>query len=619
LLIEWWQNKLAEVLDDRKTVNRNVPAVAKQSIAVTFIRNEYKVYLVIPPIRLNDERSKLLVDVYASDKYIMRREELHTKMGEFMVTTKQKEIDLDELFQDSEPIKIRVKITEAEKVIYDKTFERDFILFERDNEILSQINKVNNYFVYSRDVKVLQTPTGIYRCTSNLYNIYPKAGETLSGASRNVFFTDKANAAGNNNAVYLLGNIPGCEWRSGDISHIVFGGQVCLLISNEIAVNGMTIVINAERILVSELVSRQEENYRVFNINDYIPKYKPLEISVYSHLKEKQIINENIIIFPNLNVVFAKVVFYGNDDKKLTISIDDKREILSWDNTQNEVVYPLNDGNLIIKIPYTRWRINCKEWQNEPFNKKAWYKKYFDNGSLLEIESAVDVENVKLFALIDGQTESVERNKTSGKFEIGKYIFSHEYDKREIKFFVSHSDKVIEIELFIVAIKEHFISTPLVYSDGKLLWQSEDNFIGDEKRRFQANFYRMESETSVKDLTFRDDEIKVLDEGIYKVKIVSQEKGLFKKENQCFYDGEIVVGSKEKFRFENKRIKIISASVELSADESCTDYWKPFRFGYYIDKVEFVEQDRQKFYLGRLYTFDKFGGKKYLNEMNKIS
>ena len=629
LICDWWQNKLAEAGRDRKTVHKSAPAVSKQNITVKFVRDDDTVNIVIPPIRLDGgTASTIWLSVYVGYNDEQRvSEELFTKIGELTVTTKQKVIDLNKLFQGDEPIKFHVKITENGTVIFSKIIEKEFLLFSGENEVLSQISKANNYFVYARDINVIKTPDEISEYASNLYNIYPKAGEILSGTTQQVFFLDKASVVGNKDAVCLLGNLSDCEWQRGDISCAVFCGQVKLLIPDEISVNGLELVVGTKRFLLSELAIRRE-GHQFFDITDYIPKLKPSDVSVYSHLKEKQLLCENIVVFPNLSIVFGKEAFYGSDEKKLTISVDDERKNLRWDNIQNEVIYPLNDGNLIIRIPYTRWRIDDNEWRNQPFNKKyMWYKKHFHNGSLLEIDSAIDMENATMFAYIDGQIEVVERNETSGNYAIGKYIYSRE-NKRKIVFFVLPPSKEnIELKerikegigLFTVATEEHFVSEPLVYSDGKLLWQPEDSFVGDETRQFQADFYRKENEQfSVSGLKFSDDEIEGINEGIYKVKISSREKGLFKNEAKLFYEGEIIVGRKEKFHFENKRLKIISASGELRVGENAQMYWKPFKFDYYIDKIEFVERDGYEYYIGRLFVFDN-SRKIYLDKMKNLS
>ena len=85
---------------------------------------------------------------------------------------------------------------------------------------------------------------------------------------------------------------------------------------------------------------------------------------------------------------------------------------LTWNNQDNEIKYPLNDGMLIINISYLRWKINNNEWHNEPINKKLWYKDFLANGDILEIKNVTyNYSNSKEKVL----------SSVNQKFEIGKY------------------------------------------------------------------------------------------------------------------------------------------------------------------------------------------------------
>ena len=144
--------------------------------------------MVIPPIRLDSKGSTVWLAVYAGKKGEKKySDELYTRYGELTITTMQKAFDLNELLQEEQSIKIRVEITENDIVLYDKVIEREFILFEGESEVLSQLNKSSNYFVYTHDIDALIKPTEIQNCGSNLYNIYPKAGETLASTARQLF------------------------------------------------------------------------------------------------------------------------------------------------------------------------------------------------------------------------------------------------------------------------------------------------------------------------------------------------------------------------------------------------------------------------------------------------
>jgi hypothetical protein len=616
IINDWWKNKLAEVRRDRKTGNRTSAAVTKRNITSKFIRNDNNVNLVIPPIRLDGKGSTVWLSVYAGENGERRySDELFTRYGELTVTTKQKDFDLNELLKQDRSIRIRVEITENGTVLYDKVIEREFILFDGENEVLSQLNKSSNYFVYARDIYSLKMPTDIQTCGGNLYNIYPKAGETLAGETRQVFFVDKLTPT--KNEVRLFGSLPDCEWRVDDIGYRIFGGQVMLIVPDDTALNGLSLSVDAKRVLLSELTRRQEDEYQLFDISGFVPKCKPTEVEVFSHQKERRFIGEHIAVFPNLNIGFSKPAYYGKDERKLTITVEDESKDLSWENSDNEVVYPFNEGQLVVKIPYIRWRIDDKEWNNEPLNKRRWYKAHFHSGSLLEIDSPQDLEGAMVFAFADGVTTEVERNKISGKFEVGRFIYAAE-NKREIMFSLQNAGKTHE--LFVVSTAEHFAENPLTYAGGKLLWQAEDTFIGDETRKFNVLFARTGyTIPPVEGLGCADTQITGLGDGLYNVQISSQAGNLFKKENKVFFEGKLIVGRKEKFRFAGKYIKLIFASTELTDDDVAQMYWKPFMSFYGVDNLQFVEMEGGEFYIGLLFSKDIYGRKIYLDKMKDDS
>ena len=174
------------------------------------------------------------------------------------------------------------------------------------------------------------------------------------------FFVDQATVTKNKSTVRLLGSFTDCEWKLDDIACLVFGGGVQLLMPRDTDLNGLALIVDTKRLLLSELPYLQDDGYILFDISDMIPKCEPTEIIVYSHQKEKQLVNEYIVVFPNLNIGFSRSAYYGKDEKKLKISVDEVSKDLYWENSDNEVIYPFNEGCLVIKIPYIRWRIDDK-------------------------------------------------------------------------------------------------------------------------------------------------------------------------------------------------------------------------------------------------------------------
>ena len=599
IINDWWQNKLAEVRIDRKTGNRSSAAVTKQNITAKFIRNDDTVNLVIPPIRLDSKGSTVWLSIYAGENGEQRYSNaLFTRYGELTVTTTQKEFDLNELLKDDESIKIRVEITENGVVLYDKTIEREFILFDGENEVLSQLNKTSNYFVYARNIDSLRTPADIQTHGSNLYNIYPKVGETLAGVARQVFFVDKATATSNKSTVSLFGSLSDCEWRFDDIGCSVFGGKVRLIVPNDTALNGLVLSVDAKRSLLSDLTYRQEDGYKLFDISDFVPKCEPTEVVVYSHQKEVQLIGVYIVVFPNLNIVLSKSAYYGKDEKKLTIFVDDDSRDLYWANSDNEVVYPFNEGQLVVKIPYIRWRIDDKNWNKEPLNRRQWYKSHFHSCSFLEIDSPHDLENSTVFALIEGQVTAIERNKISGKFEVGRYIYATE-NKQEIMFFLQNAGKTHE--LFIVSTAEHFKSPPLAIVDAKVVFRGGENFIGERERKFVITFKSVGREEQVFDSDKLESGIIAIDEGIYWATVRSKISGIFAKADKVFWQGEFVFGDEHTLKLSNIVLKI-SPIVGIGI---ISDFWREVNYGYRISNL--IRTNNEDVYTAQIYYLDSIG------------
>ncbi|OQC13396.1 MAG: hypothetical protein BWX72_01636 [Firmicutes bacterium ADurb.Bin080] len=615
IIFDWWQNKLAEVMSDRKTTgNKSMPAVSKQNISVKFMRENDKVFLIIPPIRLDEKETNVILSVYVGiDDKGKLSEELFTKIGELTITTKETHIDLDEILEGENRIILRVEISENGSIIFNKKIDKEFILFDDESELQSQIHKENNYFLYSLDISELNTPENIFAIGNNVYNICPKAGETLSGEDRKVFFIDKSSIGTNQTDLSFLGNLPYCEWCLDDIVCAVFSRSIGLLIPNDISLNGLVLFVDNNRMIIDGLPFTEGNNNKLFDITSQIPINEPVKIVVFSHLKDKSLLDNTIILFPKLDIGFSKPLYYGDDEKKITLTIGEESKELMWDNSQSEVIYPYNSGNLIISIPYLRWRINGKEWHNESYNYIQWYKPDFHSGSILEIDSPYDLGKVILIAIVAEKAESLDQN-SSGKFDIGEFIHKQE-NVGEIFFLLKIPEK-IPMGLFIVSTKEHFINIPIVYSNSKVFWKPEDTFTGDKSREFQITFKRTgEDMQSVKGLNCNDEEIEGLEEGLYKIKITSQDKNMFKKEIIVFYEGDFIVGRKEKFRFEKKQLQIISAGTELNMCENTEIYWKPLESQYFIDNLQFLEIDNEECYIGNLYALTYLNNKVYLNTM----
>ena len=598
-IVKWWKNKTEnEKVSDSTTRKKRIATVSKQNITAKYIRNEDKVLLCIPPIRLDNENDIMRLSVYINSKQHCS-EEMRTKRGELVVSTKEKEFDLNDLLKYSESINIQIKITENEAILYDskETLNREFILFEDEKEILSQINKPSNYFVYSKNIDGLKsTPQELTTYSTNFYNIYPTAGESLTGTIKQVLFVDKAKVAKSSNTFCLLGNLPDIEWILDDIHCFVYKDSVKLIVPENTNLKALKLKIDTKTYKLDTLdYVRLENNACMFGLLKLglLKPNEPIELSLYSYEKEMTVLTETLIVLPNLEIKFSSSVFYGDIERKITVSDSKSSNYFSWSNQDNEIICPLSDGNLLVKIPYLKWRITDKEWHNETITRKLWYKDFLQNGDLLEIDNQKEDEEIKLFIKSYGQKTEIPKNQ-SGKFEIGRVIYAND-NKRDI--FVYLANETTKYDLFTIATKEHFAENPISYINGKVYWNVEDAFVGDKNNEFFVSI-KSDRNNFRNKITNKNCEVSTLYEDICKVQVKIKDKNIFSKDEKydtIFETDKFIIGNSKQFRFKNKCLKIEYISSQFSNDGS----WIRPRKDYGIYNLKFVEETDE----GKIYEY----------------
>ena len=617
-IVEWWKNKIAsEIVYDNTTRKRRVSTVTKDNIVAKYIRYEDIVFLNIPSIRLDNDDNIILLKIFENEKQILLQE-IRTKRGELVIATKSIELNLNDLLRNIDTINLRVEIVENDIVIFNSerykatSLKREFILFEGENEVLSQINKPTNYFVYSKNIDVLKRiPDELTTYGTYLYNIYPKAGDSLSGEIKQVFFIDKSKTASIGKTACLIGGELNVEWFFNDISCIVYSSGVKLLVPEDVNLKALELRIGCNAHKLNELnYERIESRCYQFGLKaiGLILDNQPTEINLYSYEKESMILTETIIVLPNLEIQFNHPFYYGDLERKLIVKNGDEALELTWSNQDNEIRCPINDGMLLIKIPYLKWRINDNEWQNEPINKKLWYKDFLVNGDILGIDNPKENDDITIFCKTNGKPFEIVKNQ-SGNFEIGRAIYANENITDISVYIVLGKDY---FEIFTVSTKEHFITNPLSYSDGKVFWNVEDSFIGDKNTEFFLIIKSADNNFREK-INFKNSEIKNLNDDLCKIQVKIKDKNIFSQaENyKLIYEGELLIGKPEKLRFKHKKITLLSANCF----DSKKSEWIPFIPKYFIDKLKFVQEDENNYYTGQLCVIDKNGKTTVINTM----
>ena len=609
-IVEWWKDKTeSENLSDETARKKRVSTVSKQNIGAKYIRNDNEVFLCIPSIRLDEDTNTLQLLVYVEGEKVYS-EEMRTKRGELVIATKQKEFEVNDLLKRCGSINVRIEIKENGVVIFDSeqdkisSINREFILFDGEKEVLSKINKPNNYFVYSKDIDALKsTPKELTTYSANLYNIYPNAGESLIGEIKQVFFVNKEMMEKLGKNVCLVGNLTDVEWLLDDISCVVYDNSVKLMVPENLNLKALEVRIDMKSYKLYNLKYEQVENncYEFgLKVLGLITENEPIEISLYSYERELTLLTENIILLPNLDIQFNKSFYYGNIERKVTITSENESKELSWTNQDKEIKCPLYEGILLIKIPYLRWRINEREWHTEPINRKLWYKEFLVNGDLLEIDNPKEDKEIKIYGKEDGEPFEITKLQNE-KYEIGRTIYANE-GKKDITVYFSILKE--ELYLFNIATKEHFIDNPLIYRNGIVYWDVKNTFIGDKNNDF---FLIVKGESNDGLRTKIEDEnkeIKNIGEDIYKIIIKIKDKNIFSRENNYhpIFEGNLIVGKPEKYRFKNKMLCIEKVSSAFSDGES--DNWILPNATYIIRDLEYIEElcegQTYGYYIGKL-------------------
>ena len=580
LVKEWWAKKQEPdpVLD---TPKYSVQSVPKQNISVKFLRREENTYLCVPPIRFaRGEYPELWLSVYICNQSSpIVSKEIFTRIGEMTVTSVQQDIKLNDLLRDVSDINIRVEITENGETIFDKAIEKDFILFDNEKELTNKILKVGNYFVYSLSIDSLQTPTVISTVAANLYNIYPTDGEVLGSDNRQVFFTNELDLKIVTNKVQLVGESGICKWTYEKRECQVFGNRINLLLSLNMSVNALELRVNGRCALLSDFEPIINEGYFIFDITTLFSQHILSEFIVYSHLTEKELIHSDIVLIKKIHIGFSKQIYFGDSDKSVRVSVGQQYKDLTWETGQETVSCKLAKGRLFITVPQIKWRIDMGEWHYGPFSDIVWYKNYFSNGSVLEVQSPIEIDKTKLYCVADGKLQEIARN-ASLKYEIGKHIFANENCKN-LLFFLKFDGIGEQKEICSVTTVERFLQEPpFAINNGKLLFTGDKCFIGGKKLYFNICLKSIGKEEIIKKSTeLMNGILDDVDEGIYWIKVSSPSTGLFASGEKILWEGEFVFGDREKLKLNNLVLKI---------NPICGgggDSWTKISTGYYVTNL----------------------------------
>lgn len=606
-IIEWWRNKIETDKHDKKTtINKRMPTVSKQNICIKYLNTNNGVFLCIPSIRLENATDKIELTVFVENR-IVYCEELPTKCGELVIATKPKEFELNNLLINVDLLDIGVAIKENGAIVFDSerskatSLYREFLLFNGEIEVYSQINKPTNYFVYSKDIDSLkECPEDVSTCGRNLYNIYPVAGENLIGKIKQAFFVNNDRSSNWGETASLIGDFVNVEWVLNDTHYLVYKNAIKLMIPESWNLKALELRIDEKQYKLQELNYERIElgcyqyGLKVLNL---ISESYPVNISLYSYEKEHILLEKKIILLPNLGVHFNAPFYYGDIERKVIIEYNNQVIEHTWCEGESEIIYPICNGSLVIKVPYLKWRINDGDWHSESIIKKKWYKEFVKNGDLLEVECSKEDERFFIYAKINGDIYPIAKN-INGKFEFGRAIYSNE-NNTSISIYINDGRE--DYFLLEIATKEHFVSSPIIINGLNLYLNINDTFIGDNDNDLYIIVKNKNKDSVRKKVRIENIELGTFEENIYKIIVKIKNKSIFSKDDIYinFYEDEFVIGKPEKFIFNNKRIYIKEISSSFS--DTNMSRWVNIENTYFIDDIKYLDNsDDCNLYLGRL-------------------
>jgi len=597
----------------------------QESISVSYILENNEICILIPSIRLKED-GEVLLEIRNSIEQQMIIP-IRTRKNEFTTTTVQHKLKLNDLIKDCILININVRISINQNTIYnsENKLNRQFMLFGSESEISKSINTPSNYFLYTRDIDLLedikQKNIVKSQMSAYLYNIYPQNGDTINGKFRNLIFADYGKNKISHN-IELIGNITNAEWIINDKHFQIFNNIPKLLVNRLITLSGLELRVDSKRIVLADIAEKtfdDESNFYIFDLEKYIFNEQPCRLSVYSYVNEKDLLVIDLVQFKDLKVHFNELIFFSEGKKFVECLYNGNLIRSDFGLEKDELIVDFMGGYFVISIPWLKWRIDNGKWSNFSSKTSVWYKNVLPtNGSILEFEipNPYSINDLKVFYLLSDYKNlngPYELEVNNGKFDLGRLIYSiGEYGN--IILSIRYIDNIFDF--ISISTKEHFASQPVIYSTDYLHWCPQRNYIGNEECKFSLELKNDNTKYSVDNLTITDEivDIKHIKKDIYKLSVMLHNPNSLLNHGKVIYECDFIVGIKEQLRFKDKEIiiKEVYCGYETAENNMEFEQLKP---SYFIDGLEYIVIDGCDYYLGNLGVFSKEGKRIYLNLM----
>lgn len=619
LIDSWWNNKI-------ETLGKEICKIRKETKYIAYDYSQIKAFyylengivkLIIPAFRISNNLDFLpILTIYNNNIEILSTK-INCSGSGLIMTTEQIIYTLKEIIKSSY-IKLRIIITHFNKQIYDSTdtLFRDFILFDRNKELINRECLPGQYFLYFKEINnLISYPQEIQQTSEiNTYSLIANDGEKIQSKNKIVFFN---NVNSKREISFLSNELNNIKFKYGEEEFKIIEGYIYVEISNNFNPKNYGVRINQFVFNLNIFPNTIKENSVLFNISNSCNVGEKLKITIFEYSTEKIISLTNIIRFNNISINYDKKYYFGNIIGNVNL-VTEKFSLKASFATQNqEVEINYDGGEFILKPPLILWKINDVKWLCDTKSNATWFKDY-NNGSIIKLNYPLNV-NVELYLGIHSIKPSSNK-----QYEIGNKLYSLINTDSTNKFF----DLFLKIDnesfqLDKIFIKETFINNPLIIDslNKKIIWNPEQ-YIGEKNFKLKLNIIAQNNREKQINLC---NEKKILNferykDGFYKLKIYKEKNSFFKKEKdiELLFNYNFILGNEKDIKYKNKIIKLISVAL---FDKEYTEKIEPL----YIDSLKFLKETNYSsdLYSGNLFYYNNKNQKIYIdtdcNQKTKIN
>lgn len=523
------------------------------------ILEDKNISIVIPEIRaIGESADEYRIDVFNNDSLILSLDDyiVGTRLKRRIKKTMIPFSLFDKKINDNLNLRVVLQLYKDGDyvLIYDSkcSLYRDFIVFKSSRENRSQTCKPGAYFI-AHPYNVYLNKISSLECNDiNGYVSTVNAVENdyISTENQNVFFNQQPQ----NTHVIVVGNkVDNVEFVKDEIDCSIYKNlsYIDVLLDKNTPIESIIVTIdnNKHYPLISN--SQQIENGRRINLKNLEANNQGFHCLLISDISKRKLLHRiDYYIIERVTVNIGEGFVF--DKKNININISQL--------SNNGIFLPIVDavsragqetisakfdsGELVVPLPYIRWRIDDGDWNYGSLRKDYWHNNDFlHNNCTIEVENhsefncdlAINDMPIKrrknnIFLLGDALTENKKNDFNTITLTIGKDKFAlfRVYNKEELTDFdIDIDDKIIDMSpYFIGEINAKFIV----------------------KLKNEMNCYEFDSELKS---AFEPDIV----DGEYDVTISILD---FWGNSIVLYQDCCIIGNPDKFCFDNKKVVLKS-------------------------------------------------------------